>query len=180
MIVGVLAAAAGLLAQVPFGCDERTRPGVQSVKIGGRWFHLELALDDRTRFKGLGGRSHIEADGGMLFVFPDAQPRAFVMRDCAIPIDIIYLDGTGRVVSMHAMQPDPPRTEAEQALSPPVPGAPEWAWVNPTYEARLTQYPSRFPTQFVIELRGGTLPGLKLKEGDRIDLPVADLRRQAR
>lgn len=153
------------------GCDERTNDKVQSVKIGGKWFHLELAVDDATRAKGLGQRQHIEPDGGMLFVFADSQPRAFVMRDCPIPIDIVYLDANGRIVAMHEMQPEPPRGPDEGQ-----PGD----FTNQKYETRLKQYPSRYPSQFVIELKGGTLPGLAIKEGERIDLPIADLKKRTR
>ncbi len=152
------------------GCDDQANANVQSVKIGGKWFHLELALDDNVRVKGLGQRDHIETDGGMLFVFPAARETSFVMRDCPIPIDVIYLDGSGRIVAMHQMQPDPPRGADEGK-----PGE-----IVEKYEKRLKQYPSRFPTQLVIELKGGTLPGLNLKEGERIDLPIADLKKRAK
>ena len=143
---------------------------VQSVKLSGKWFHLELALDDAVRMKGLGQREHIEEDGGMLFVFPAARESAFVMRDCPIPIDIIYLDGSGRIVAMHQMQPDPPRGPDE--------GKP--GQIVDKYEKRLKQYPSRFPMQMAIELKGGTLPGLKLKEGEKVDLPIAELKKRAK
>src|ERR1041385_5543414 len=66
------------------------------VNLDGKKFHLELALDDTTRFKGLSDRTDIPADGGMLFVFPRPVTTAFVMRDCPVPIDIIFLDGSGR------------------------------------------------------------------------------------
>ncbi len=166
----LLVAFAALASLMLTGCDEQTNANVQSVKIGGKWFHLELALDDTVRVKGLGQRDHIEEDGGMLFVFPGARESAFVMRDCPVPIDVIYLDGSSRIVAMHQMQPDPPRGPDEGK-----PGE-----IVEKYEKRLKQYPSRFPTQFVIELKGGTLPGLKLKEGERIDLPIADLKKRAK
>jgi len=152
------------------GCDEQTKANVQSVKLSGKWFHLELALDDTVRVKGLGQRDHIEEDGGMLFVFTQPRETAFVMRDCPIPIDIIYLDATGRIVAMHQMQPDPPRGPDEGK-----PGE-----IVEKYEKRLKQYPSRFPMQMAIELKGGTLPGLKLKEGEKIDLPITDLKKRAK
>lgn len=191
VVVGGAVLAGGLLA----GCDETKSSGGgttggggsavtnathQSVTIGGKRFSLELALDDEHRFKGLSGRTEIPADGGMLFAFRQPSVHAFVMRDCPVPIDIIYLDANGRITAMHAMQPEPPRTEAEKAMQPQGPGAPAWAVHNPAYEERLKRYSSRFPAQFAIELRGGTLPGLGLKEGDKIDLPVQELARRAK
>ncbi|MBX3410278.1 MAG: DUF192 domain-containing protein [Phycisphaeraceae bacterium] len=156
------------------------------VTINGRAFNLELALNDETRFRGLSGRTEIKPEGGMLFVFKKAERREFVMRDCPIPIDIIYLDGSGRVTAMHAMVPDPPREDDEKELSPPrdrsgriIPGLPEWTWTNEKYENRLKRYPSKFPAQFVIELKGGTLETLKLKEGDRVELDREGLKKLA-
>src|SRR5690606_3450982 len=89
------------------GCDERTADGqvqTQVVKIGDRTFNLELALDDASRYRGLSDRQSLPDDGGMLFVFPKPRPLQFVMRDCLFPIDILFLDGGGRVVSMHEMK----------------------------------------------------------------------------
>lgn len=153
---------------------------LEPVTISGRTFKLEPALDDQTRFRGLSGRTEIAADGGMLFVFRKADELAFVMRDCPIPIDIIYLNGAGQVVSFHKMTPDEPRKPEELKNTAPFLGAPEWAWTNPAYEARLKKYPSKFAAQFVIELKGGTLDDLKLKAADKVDLDVARLKKVAK
>jgi uncharacterized membrane protein (UPF0127 family) len=161
-------------------------PTTAKVTVAGRPFTLELALNDETRFRGLSGRTEIKPEGGMLFVFKKPERREFVMRDCPIPIDIIYLDGSGRVTAFHAMVPDPPREEDEKELAAPrdrngrvIPGLPEWTWTNEKYENRLKRYPSKFPAQFVIELKGGTLESLKVKEGDRVDLDREGLKKLA-
>ncbi len=145
----------------------------EKVVISGRTFHLEVAADDVTRFRGLSGRTEIASDGGMLFIFPRPSRLEFVMRDCPIPIDIIYLDGSGRVVATHAMLPEPPRADGER-LNDPRTGT------NEAYERRLKKYPSRFDAQFVIELKGGTLEALKLKSADKIDLDLARLKKMAK
>jgi len=46
----------------------------------------------------------------------------------------------------------------------------------------LKGYSSRFPSQFVIEVAGGTLKALPkpLKVGDRIELDIAGLKKQAK
>jgi uncharacterized membrane protein (UPF0127 family) len=178
-LVLAFAAAATLLGLR--GCDETTAGDTALVRIAGKPFHLELALDGKTRFEGLSGRTHIEPDGGKLFVFPRPMETGFVMRDCPIPIDVLYVDQTGRIVAMHEMQPEPPRTEEEKKLSPPdgFPNAPQWQWTNDAYERRLKQYPSRYATQFVIELRGGTYRTLGVKEGDKVELDMDGLKRRA-
>ena len=154
--------AAALLAAA--GCDETTAGDGARVLISGREFYLELALDEPARIQGLSGRDHIEPDGGMLFVFPNSIPRQFVMRDCLVPIDIIFLDASGRVVATHAMTPQP-RADDESDFA---------------YESRLTRYSSRFPSQFVIELAGGTLEGLGVNSGDKPEFDLEGLKRRAK
>lgn len=167
LLVVAVAAVFGV-AFAPKGCEDSAGGKVQTVRIGDKTFHLEIADTDAVRMKGLGQRDHIDADGGMLFVFAQPHTTSFVMRDCPIPIDIIYLDQFGKVITSYQMQPLPPRGEGEGK-----PGE-----TNPLYEERLgkTGYPSRLPTQFVIELKGGTIPSLNLKEGQKIDLPLAALK----
>lgn len=125
------------------------------VTIKGETFNLELALDEETRIQGLSDRPEIQADGGMLFAFTDEKIRAFVMRRCLVPIDIAYLDARGEVVWMYAMQ-----VESD-------PDAPDY---------QLKPYNSNYPAQFAIEVKDGTLRRLGLSQGDRIDLPLDDLK----
>lgn len=142
------------------------------VRILGETFNLEIAADDLTRFRGLSGRTEIPPDGGMIFVFPDhlQTVHSFVMRDCPVPIDIAYLDAAGRVLRTHAMVPDPPRGPGEG-----VPGQ-----IVEAYEQRLTRYSSRYPARFAVELKGGTIARLGLKEGEQIQFDVEGLKKKAK
>lgn len=160
--------------------DDKDLPKTAPVTISGKTFTLELAIDPQVQFKGLGDRTDIKPDGGMLFVFPKPEARAFVMRDCPIPIDIIYLDASGRVVATYKMTPEPPRSEAEKKLTSPYPNAPQWQWGNQAYEDRLKKYPSGFAAQFVIELKGDTLDTLKVKKGDKVDFDIEGLKKRAK
>jgi uncharacterized membrane protein (UPF0127 family) len=176
-MVMVLAIIAGAFALTFLkGCDETTARDVQPVKLGGKTFFLEVAADEPTRMKGLGQRTVIDENGGMLFVFSSAQDPArggFVMRDCPVDIDIIYLDKNGYVVTMHQMKKEDPRgTYPDEGNVGDLD--------NEKYEKRLKRYPARYPYQFAIELAGGTLPTLKVKEGDKIELPVDKLKARAR
>lgn len=149
-----------LLALALSACSSTTAAptGTQAVELEGRTFHLELALDSQARHQGLSDRESIAADGGMLFVFPDVGVRSFVMRRCLVPIDIIFLGPSGRIVAMHEMQVEP----------------------YDTPEDELRRYSSRWPAQFAIELAGGTLDQLGLEEGQIVELPLDDLKRRAR
>ena len=172
----------GLVIALPLlttlrGCDDKVNANVQSVKIGGEWFHLEVAAEDAVRMKGLGQRDHIEPDGGMLFVFtrPNSADGGFVMRDCPIPIDIIFLDASGRIdPDWHTMTAERPRGEGEGKLGD---------YDNKTYEGRLPKYGPRYPYQFAIELKGGTIDSKlkgRLKAGDKVEMPIEALKKRAK
>ena len=137
---------------------------VETVRINGEVFFLELAADNARRLRGLGGRELIEEDGGMLFVFPRPRVLGFVMRDCLVPIDIAFLDQFGTVVATHEM-PVEPREPGES---------------DQEYENRLTRYSSNAAAQFAIELRAGKLRELGIERGDTIDLETTRLQRIAR
>lgn len=144
----------------------------ETVTIAGKDFKLEAALNDQTRFKGLSGRTEIAADGGMLFVFPFTRKLEFVMRDCPIPIDIIFLDGSGRITAFHKMATEEPR----QADEPPNEKDPKLD----RYESRLRRYSSKYSAQFVIELKADTLDTLGLHEGDQVKLDTVGLKKRAK
>lgn len=144
----------------------------ETVTIAGKEFKLEAALNDQTRFKGLSDRKEIAPDGGMLFAFTRARHLDFVMRDCPIPIDIIFLDGSGRVTAFHKMTAEEPRRADEPKNEQ-----------DPTldkYESRLKRYGSKYDAQFVIELKGDTLDSLKIKEGDQVKLDTVGLKKRAK
>lgn len=130
----------------------------REVEIGGETFTLELAMTGDTRLQGLSDRESIAEDGGMLFVFPGEAQREFVMRRCLVPIDIVFLGPTGEVIAAHAMEVEPPDTP----------------------ERQLTRYGSGGKSAVAIELAGRTLERLKIGVGDVIDLPVRELKREAR
>ncbi|MGP1347734.1 MAG: DUF192 domain-containing protein [Phycisphaerales bacterium] len=134
------------------------------VRIEGEVFRLEPALDDATRFRGLGGRGSLPERGGMVFAFPFSQRLEFVMRDCLIDIDIAFLNNTGRVLAMHTM-PVQPREPGE---------------TDAAYESRLARYSSRYPARFAVEVRGGLLRELGLEVGDVIEFDHEGLKERAR
>lgn len=153
--ISALAIAVAMVALVAQAQPLATKLPTTDVMIGGERFTLEIARDPATQFRGLGGRTAIDPHGGMLFVFAYPHSTAFVMRDCPIPIDIAFLDGDGRVLAIHEMQPEPPRGTDESI------GA---------YESRLRQYPSGLPALFAIETAGGRLRARGLHGGDKLEL----------
>ncbi len=66
------------------------------TKVGT--YSLEIASTDELRERGLGGRSSLAANEGMIFVFDKPAVKCFWMKDMHFPIDIIWLDELKRVV----------------------------------------------------------------------------------
>ena len=135
------------------------------LAIGGETFALELALDPATRQRGLGGRTSLPRNGGMLFAFRSPRPLSMVMRDCPAAIDVAFLDAEGRVVALHAMPPELPRRPGESTLE---------------YERRLPEYPSGVPAQFAVELAGGRLAQLGVAVGNRLVFDAPALAQRTR
>lgn len=103
-------------------------------------FTVELADTDERRAYGLMFRQSMPADQGMIFDFKVDQPVAMWMRNTRIPLDMLFIDRTGRVVNIH-----------ERAI--------------PLDETSIS---SDGPVRSVLELNGGTASRLGLKAGDRV------------
>jgi uncharacterized membrane protein (UPF0127 family) len=53
------------------------------------------------QYTGLSDTSALEPGQGMLFVFDNEGDRAFVMRDMAFPLDMVFIDADGTITTIH-------------------------------------------------------------------------------
>lgn len=81
---------------------ETETPVVQRVDFGGVSLRVEVAATPEARERGLGGRTSVPDDYGMLFSFSEDGLYGFWMKDMLVPIDMFWLDDKGQVVSMEA------------------------------------------------------------------------------
>lgn len=125
------------------GCAGPVGTTPVTVTLRGRSFSVELATHEAARERGLMMRTSLAPDRGMLFVFPDAAPRGFWMKNTLIPLDILYFDARRKLVSA---QQDVPPCRADPC---------------PTY-------PSEGPARYVLELSAGTARRIGARKGDTL------------
>ncbi len=136
------------LAILPgFGCgkggDKSQKKPSPTVQIKGQTFQVDLAMTEKDRYRGLSGRDSLPADYGMLFIYPKAKNLRFCMRDCNIPIDIVFIGPDMRVVNVYQMQVESDR-------------------------AGTIAYESNLLVHYALELKGGQARRAGIAIGDKV------------
>jgi uncharacterized membrane protein (UPF0127 family) len=67
--------------------------------------HAEIADSEAERETGLMGRTSLDPDGGMLFVFDEDVEAAFWMKDTLLPLSIAFIAADGEIVTIRDMEP---------------------------------------------------------------------------
>jgi uncharacterized membrane protein (UPF0127 family) len=91
-------------------------PAVQ-LKIKGHAVSAEVAANEQTRTTGLMYRFSLRPDSGMLFVFTNAQPLAFWMKNTYVPLSIAFIDADGRIMNIEDMAPQTEATHGSRGLA---------------------------------------------------------------
>jgi uncharacterized membrane protein (UPF0127 family) len=136
------------LPQGPARADGSSDLPIETVVIatpkGQTAFKAEIADTSERRSKGLMFRDSMAQDHGMLFDFGEPRPVAMWMKNTKIPLDMIFADKHGRVISI-----------AEDS----VPFSTDTIAVNE-------------PVKAVFEVNAGTARRIGLKPGGRLIHPM--------
>lgn len=72
----------------------------RQITLAGMTLDLHIAATESERQLGLSGFSALSADEAMLFIFDSSGHHGFWMKDMDFPIDIIWIDEKGVIVSI--------------------------------------------------------------------------------
>ncbi|WP_424932499.1 DUF192 domain-containing protein [Amaricoccus macauensis] len=145
LLAGWLAAGAGLAAEcAPGQLDLRDADSVLR-------FRVEVADDAAERSQGLMHVEEMPRMAGMLFVYPEAQPVSFWMRNTLISLDMLFFDETGTLAHIHE--------NAVPLDETPIPGGSD--------------------IRYVLEINGGLAETFGIEEGAELRSPAIDQERAA-
>jgi hypothetical protein len=102
---------------------------------------IEIADNDEERMRGLMDRQNLPDNAGMLFIFPNEEPRSFWMKNTFISLDIIYINSRKEIGSIQ-----------------------KYTQPKSTYSI-----PSEKPAMYVLEVNAGFTDKNGINAGDKID-----------
>lgn len=119
------------------------------VMISDRIIPVEVVSTPEQRAKGLSGRTSLDKNSGMLFVF-DSQnvTPVFWMKDMTFSIDIIWIND-GKIVKI------------DKKIPFPAPGTPD---------DKLKKYDAGQPIDYVLEVTAGYSDANSIRVGDSVNL----------
>lgn len=137
LIAGLVAILIALVASYAFAMFRPTT----DVRIGqGGVYSLWIASTDAELYQGLSGVERLPGNGGLLMDFKVSGTHGIVMRGMLVPIDIVWLDESKKVV--YAVKEAPPHLGESKVYTPTT------------------------PARYVLELPAGSVKRSAIKIGD--------------
>ena len=115
------------------------------LSVNGIDIVAEIADSHETRTHGLMRRLSLDENRGMLFVFDQAAPRSFWMKETYLPLSIAYLDDRGKIINIEKMTP-----------------------------LDLSSIQSSRPAQYALEMNESWFKNNDVRVGDVINIPRGD------
>lgn len=84
--------------------NNKTITPTETITIGDQEYDVVIADTPESRKEGLEPYGYLKPDEGMLFIFDQEVQDTFTMANCAINLDIIFIDDEGEVVDVKSVQ----------------------------------------------------------------------------
>lgn len=110
------------------------------IRINNNVFKVKTLLDKRSQGIGMMGKDFDNTFNGLLFIM-DSPQNSFWMKNCIVPLDIIYID-KNKISKIHHSCP-PCETENCQSYAG--------------------------DTNIILEIKGGSCRNLNIKNGDSVE-----------
>lgn len=148
LISSLILVAAFIAAGAPAKAQDEPQAGLENLAIvtasGKHDFSVEVMRSGPQRERGLMFRRFLPQDRGMLFIFETERPIAMWMKNTYLPLDMIFIARTGRVIGL---------AENTEPLSERI-------------------IPSGGPAFGVLEVNAGAAAKIGLKVGDAVLYPA--------
>ena len=129
------------VAVAPIVISTETTP--PHVVINNKTISVIIADELQEQWQGLSDRESMEYNNGMLFIFPDYEPRTFVMRRMHFALDILFIKDN-KIIDIYKN-------------------------LAPEGESPTGKYSSSQPVNYVLELNGDFTNEFGIKIGDEVE-----------
>lgn len=117
-----------------------------TIQVDGQPLAVEVAYTFEARKQGVMGKTGLNDEQGMLFIYPESENISFWMKTVAFPLDVAFIRTDGTIVRIAQMQP----------------------FVT-------TSTPSLQPVQYALEMREGWFADHDVIVGEKVtDIPVVE------
>ncbi len=134
----------GIIILLILGFYYRSHPLSSKVKIHDTVFTVETAVTEPQKQLGLGGRTNLETNHGMLFIYDHKEQYNFWMKDMHFPLDFIWING--KTVADITKNVPPPTGDGQPAIVVP-----------------------KEQVDKVLEINAGTIQALHIQPGDEVE-----------
>lgn len=94
----------GFLLSLPFAAALAQELPKATLSLGLYRIEAEVADTPQAREYGLMGRTHLDANAGMLFVFDEPRAYCMWMKNTLVPLSVGFFDADGRLINVEEMK----------------------------------------------------------------------------
>jgi len=101
-LIGILVITGLLLASTPVRAEVTFKRGILTITQGKvrAFLNVEVADTEESRAQGLGNRTSLASNAGMLFIFEITGVWAFWMKDTLIPLTVAFINEQWQIVDL--------------------------------------------------------------------------------